>query len=432
MKNTLIIFTLLFISCGKENIRKNNLSHLLMNQEKTKTQSLINPQIIKVNKGTVTYTGIKSKTFELNEVLVNSDKYFVKKWTYLSKLEEEQDSLQFDFPINHIDRRMNLVRLQSLNKTNLFKSFNPENYNNVELKFSIEMNYQAAKEMKIRDIQFKLYSLSNNFKKIELAEAPLLKYSNENEDLHLQKGSFKPNYSYQLVFKITPKQMTKLMNGSSWTGLYVSNFEIATRNKIVEYKNQWQNDYRQQKIFILKDESLLEYSTDLEVNSFMKSIYPETEFHNDGTVMYFMGKRTYRESQRQWRKMKNNKQQFVGFFTSTDYKSFSNKEELVDKNQLSEGRVLVEIRGQKLQPAFIENSKILTSIVDQPRVCHRHTRWDKAECYEIDRSCHVRTRDEVSPKVFELNPNDFENTTLIKFNGHLGMEISNSEDIKPM
>ncbi|MCO4794203.1 MAG: hypothetical protein KC493_10840, partial [Bacteriovoracaceae bacterium] len=220
--------------------------------------------------------------------------------------------------------------------------------------------------------------------------------------------------------------------GSSWTGLYVSNFEIATRNKIVEYKNQWQNDYRQQKIFILKDESLLEYSTDLEVNSFMKSIYPETEFHNDGTVMYFMGKRTYRESQRHWRKMKNNKQQFVGFFTSTDYRSFSNKEELVDKNQLSGGRVLVEIKGQKLQPVFVENSKILTSVIDQPRVCNRHTRWDKAECYEIDRSCHVRTRDEVSPKVFELNPSDFENTTLIKFNGNLGMEISNYEDIKPM
>ncbi|TNE97082.1 MAG: hypothetical protein EP326_12115, partial [Deltaproteobacteria bacterium] len=235
MKRVLISFLFILVSCGKDNVRKSNLAPELFlrtqAQSESKSEGVIHPQIEKINSAKIQFQGSLLKELEFSSVVINSEVHFHKKWTYLAKLQKDQSDRQFDFPIDHIDRRLTLLRFHSLNQANQFTEFSWRDFSETSLKFDLNLKYLVSKKLSLRNVQIKLFAVDKNSKRYQVSEAPLLKYQVENEDVDLESGSFTPNYNYQLEFKLKPEMMYKALIGKVWLGLYVANMEVETEGK---------------------------------------------------------------------------------------------------------------------------------------------------------------------------------------------------------
>jgi len=388
MKYLIIIFSMAFISCGKKNLKKASYGMpLIPNQsvQETEKEGIIHPKISSVENVELKFLGDTVFEKRFDEISIDADVYFKKKWTFLSKLNSEQDDRQFDFPIDEIDRRMTLIRLHSLNQSNLFRGFEYSTHKEVEIKFSLKVSYETIRKLSLRNVQVKLYSLDNDFKKYELAESPLLKYDSENEDLEIKPGEFTPNYSYQLTFYLSPEDTYKILIGKRWLGLYLSNMELEFNNKTQDYKNLWEKEFSKPKTWIESD-GLKTFSGDRDAHEIMKEIDSEIEFSNDFQVMYFFERRS--NSSGKWRVLKNEKFQYVSYISPNDH-DFGDEHIELQSPQGLEENFLVELRGHVTKTARKRKDQWFFAIVDKPRRCSRWTRFEKAECYDIDLRCHI-------------------------------------------
>lgn len=388
MKYLFIIFSLILISCGKKNLKKSSYGMpLIPNQsiQEVESEGIIHPKISLVEKAKMKFIG--DSVFEKNfkEINIDADMYFKKKWTFLSKLNRDQDDRQFDFPIDEIDRRMTLLRLHSINQANLFHEFPFDDYKEVELKFNLKVSYETVKKLSLRNIQVKLFSLDNDFKRYELAESPLLKYDSENEDIEIEPGKFTPNYSYQLTFYLSPEEAYRILIGKRWLGLYLSNLEVEIDQKKYEYNTLWEEEFSKPRTWIYTDE-LKSFSGKKKAHDIMKELDPEIEFSNDLQVMYFSSRRS--DTKGGWKVLKNNSYQYVSYISEEDYNFYNEHIEVRLPEELQE-KFLVEVKGKVIKTESIRKDHWLSAIVDKPRRCSRWTRFEKGECYDIDLRCHV-------------------------------------------
>ncbi len=396
MKLVLFFVILTLTSCGKDNVRKSSpYPDYLINQDNQSIEEkdwMIEPEFETFNEAKVSFLGEKIKTFTFKKIKFDKDIHFHKKWTYLAKLQNDQDSRYFNFPIDQIDRRLNLVRLHSINQANQFNAFSPSEFLEVELKLNLKMRYLAMRALNLKNVQIKLIVVDNEFKRYEMAEAPLLKYDSEYEELQLEKGVFVPNYDYDLTFKIKPDVMHQVLSGKLWMGLYVSNIDLETSKTATDYQTIWNKEYDKARTWIM-DKKLNVFEGERDVQKLMSELDNFLELRNDGQVMYFLERRSNESGQ--WKVLKNGKFTYVTYISNEDLDSFEVELKEIQDWRNYEGTMLIEVEGHVQSTSLSTVSKVLTSTVDEPRTCTRWTRYDKRECIRKDLSCHVTLNKEV-------------------------------------
>jgi hypothetical protein len=407
MKRVLISFLFLLLSCGKDNVRKSNLAPELFQrvqpQSGSQSEGVIRPQIDKINSAKIQFQGNLLKEFEFPNVVINSEIHFHKKWTYLAKLQKDQSDRQFDFPIDHIDRRLTLLRFHSLNQANQFTEFSWRDFSETSLKFDLNLKYLVSKKLSLRNVQIKLFAVDKNSKRYQVAEAPLLKYQVENEDVDLESGLFSPNYNYQLEFKLKPEMMYQALIGKVWFGLYVANMEVEAEGKKLNYKDLWSKEYNQERSWV-KTDKLVSFPGKKEAPALLLELDQDVEYRNDGQVMFFSQTRS--DESNKWKILKNDKFQYIAYFSKDDLESFEDESVVVNETEGFKGEGLVEIKGSVQSTSLVQENVILQSQVNQPRVCSRWTRFEKAECFDKDLSCHVTLNRSVVDLSREIEQSD--------------------------
>ena len=375
----------------------------MRNYNQSENENIIQPHIEKINSAKVLFKGDEFENFSFSNIKSNADLYFHKMWVYLAKLQKEQDNRQFDFPIDGVDRQINLVKLQSLLQDHSFESFDWRKFDESKLSLKLNIKYDVNQSIYIRNIRFKLYLITPDMKKFNVSEAPLIKYDNEPEEIKLNPGLYHPKYEYKLDFDIAPESLSQILSGKAWLGLAASNIDIETSRGRIEFKDLVHSEYNSFRTWIKNDNNFI-YSGGKSVSQVMKKIDPKIELRSNGDIESFLGKRNSKH--KNWTVISNKKISYVTYLSDDELQSFDNKFSIIDDWKEWSGKAIVEASGVVHSTSLLKSVQTLQSKIDDPIECSRWTRFDKGECTTKDLSCDVTVQGEKNEYKRNLKPDD--------------------------